>query len=264
MTLLVGHWRDAGHEVIEHRGARRAPDADLAFVHVDLTFVPPRYLEAVAHIPRVVNAAVPDISKRFVSRRLVTADDAYKGPVVVKTNLNHLGLPELLIGLRSGNPKAWLSLPLRRWAPDRWNPRPPGGNYKLYAHKAEVPAWVWRRRDLVVEQLLCEKVGEDFIVRYWHFCGDADAVAGAIGSAPLIQASSLKERLPVHSDVPPALRPLRAAFKLDYGKIDYVMSEEGPVVFDISRTPGTPLLPPSERWLSHGRLLAPGLNDLLA
>jgi hypothetical protein len=36
---------------------------------------------------------------------------------------------------------------------------------------------------------------------------------------------------------PPALRALKAAFGIDYGKIDYVLHDGAPVVFDIARTP---------------------------
>ena len=44
--------------------------------------------------PRVVNRQVRDSSKRRVSRNLVRPGDGWEGPVIVKTDRNHGGLPE--------------------------------------------------------------------------------------------------------------------------------------------------------------------------
>src|SRR5262245_35758307 len=92
--LMNAAWRPAGVDVVVHQGLRNAPEADLAILHVDLTVTPPEYLELGARYPRCLNLAVTDISKRRISRNLVTRDDDYDGPVMVKTDRNYGGRPE--------------------------------------------------------------------------------------------------------------------------------------------------------------------------
>jgi len=47
-----------------------------------------------AERPAVVNGHLVDLSKRAVSRNLVRPGDAWPGPVIVKSDLNHGGVPE--------------------------------------------------------------------------------------------------------------------------------------------------------------------------
>src|SRR5262249_433529 len=87
-------WELQGRTVLVHEGTADPPAADVGFLHVDLTVVPAAYAELAKRYPRCVNGAVTDISKRRISRWQVARDDAYDGPVIVKTNLNHLGHSE--------------------------------------------------------------------------------------------------------------------------------------------------------------------------
>ena len=56
---------------------------------------PAAFLAAAARFPASINAAVTDISKRSYSQLLVVADSDWDGPVIVKSNLNYHGLPEV-------------------------------------------------------------------------------------------------------------------------------------------------------------------------
>ena len=49
------------------------------------------------HYPTVVNRRVTDISKRRISTNLVGPHDTYSGPVILKTDRNFGGLPQMQV-----------------------------------------------------------------------------------------------------------------------------------------------------------------------
>jgi hypothetical protein len=98
-------WREAGHDVVTLYGVDEFVPADALIVHVDLSVVPDEYLEFASRYPVVLNGRVKDIRKRAISRHLVTRGDSYRGPVIVKSDLNFAGASE--IGLKRHNFKAW-------------------------------------------------------------------------------------------------------------------------------------------------------------
>lgn len=90
-------WQTAGINVTIHAGLRFLNEIDLAIVHVDLTCVPLDYQQSYRQYPRIINSSITDISKRCISRHLLhSPEDKWQGPVVVKTNRNYGGIPELL------------------------------------------------------------------------------------------------------------------------------------------------------------------------
>ncbi len=81
-----------GHKVTVHRGLPDKPiPADLAIMHVDLTRVPDDYVAFGATFPHCINLRAADISKRAVSDALLGPDEAWDGPVIVKSNWNFGG-----------------------------------------------------------------------------------------------------------------------------------------------------------------------------
>src|SRR5262245_11545913 len=94
--LLAEYWREWGHDVRSIYGVRRFEAADLLFVHVDLSVVPEEYLEFASRYAMTINRGVADIRKSRISTNIVTADDGWRGPVIVKSDLNHAGTPEIL------------------------------------------------------------------------------------------------------------------------------------------------------------------------
>ena len=53
LHVLIPVWKEAGIEVIQVFGTREAPPADVAFLHVDLSVIPPAYLEFARRYPVV-------------------------------------------------------------------------------------------------------------------------------------------------------------------------------------------------------------------
>ena len=148
MRRFVRHWLAAGHRVSVVKGVGDWPDADIAFLHVDLSVVPDAYAEAAQRYPVVVNGAATDIRKRMVSRHLLRSGDAWNGPVIVKTDLNCGGWPELRIherAIAARSTEGRLSSDLSILSTEA---------YPVLDSLRDVPDAVWNDRHLVVERFL--------------------------------------------------------------------------------------------------------------
>jgi hypothetical protein len=229
-------WQHQGRRVVVHQGTLPPPPADVAILHVDLTVVPPDYLALARHYPRCLNARIADISKRRISRWLVTPDDPYDGPVVVKSDFNHGGASERRLRLAESGTLARLSESARRWLPRAWGGGA-GDAYQLFERRSQVPAWVWRRADLVVERFFFERHPQGFALHQWFFLGPCSLVSTLIGTTPLVKWVPSMVKPPKHHNVPEALWRRRQELGIDYGKIDFVMHEGEPVIFDVNTTP---------------------------
>lgn len=249
-------WRPAGRTVLIHQGLRPPPPAGIAALHVDLTHVPPAYAALAGQYPRALNAGVLDIAKRRVADGLVVPGDGYEGPVIVKTDLNHGGLPERRLGRGLAS---WLGQRL----PGRWSGRLPGGAYRVYERRALVPAWIWRRRELVVQRFLVERHGAHYALHQWFFLGQASVVSTLLGAEPLVKWQNRVGKLPLHDAVPAEIRRRRVELGFDYGKFDFVVQDGRAWLLDTNTTPHLGSSPPwSERQLAVLRTLGAGLDSL--
>lgn len=253
-------WRREGHRVSVLAGPEKHVDADLAFLHVDLTVTPLEYVAWMRRFPRVINAHVTDISKRRVSRSIVARGDGYHGPVVVKTDRNHGGQPEARIA-SEGTLPARIGKRMRDWSP--WTRRPwmPSMEYRVYESASAVPRGVWANRELVVERFLPEFKDGMYYLRVWIFFGDRETHSLCYGPEPIVKSANVAGRGPA-GDVPQELRQIREELGFDFGKFDYAMVDGRPVLYDANRTPAMPLVPPEQ--YSPGILnLALGIRSYL-
>jgi len=258
------HWAPAGHRIILHRGFDRPPPADVAIQHVDLTKVPQPYLELERFYPSVINATVGDISKRRISADLLGEGSAHDGPVMVKTDLNHAGMPERLLRREMRGATGALLRMLEKVAPCTWFGCLPNDQYVVFEHKDAVPRWVWRSRGLVVQPLHMERRGDLFALNQWYFLGDKDCVSTLLSRSPVVKIANVAEFVPLHREVPEAIRRRRVELKFDYGKFDYVVTDRGPILLDANRTPdeGT-AFPTIPRVFAICRALADGVARFL-
>jgi hypothetical protein len=262
---LCDLWRQQGVEVAVFKGLERMVAADVLLPHVDLTVLPEGYAELFSHYPRVLNCSVRDISKRRISRQLVTGTDAYAGAVIVKTNLNFGGLPEArltgtALARRQKNPW-WARALLRRerFAEPEWgtlrslNP----SDYKIFPSLKDVPPAVFANDSLVVERFLPEYEQGLYHLRIYQFLGERGYCVRLGSREPIVKTQSVvsREEIPI----PPELVALRRELGLDYGKLDFVMRDGRVVLLDVNRTPG--LITPNERLQASAQLLAPGVLD---
>ncbi len=258
------HWVPQGHRIVTHRGLDRLPPADVAIQHVDLTKVPRAYLELARHYPRVLNGTVDDISKRRVSAELLARDSAYDGPVMVKTDLNHAGMPERMLRQEMRGAAGALLRLIERAAPCTWFGHLPKDQYVTFEHKDAVPGWVWRSRGLVVQPLYVERRGELFALNQWYFLGDQERVSTLLSRSPVVKIANVAEFVPLHQEVPDEIRRRREELQFDYGKFDYVIVDGKPMLLDANRTPDEgPAFPTIPRIADICSVLAGGLAQFL-
>ncbi|MGE0652605.1 MAG: hypothetical protein AB7P12_12775, partial [Alphaproteobacteria bacterium] len=193
-----------------------------------------------------------------VSRNLVSPTDAYDGPVIVKTDGNYFGLnqtPEsfrhrLTRILRKG-------AGLKTW---RYLHMLPKTSYPILNSKSEVPDWVWRRDDLVVERFMAEKEDDLYILRLWMFLGAREYGVKLYGRKPVVKSDDLV-RYEYINDVPEELRRERERLAFDFGKFDYVLENGKAQLLDANSTPTIHSnSKPSENLLN----LADALSDMFA
>lgn len=264
-------WQEMGLRVDVVRGPRRAGPADLLFPHIDLTAVPPDYAALFSRYPNVVNRSAVDHSKRRISANLVRPGDGWVGPVIVKTDRNSGGLRDRqLLAPR----RTILSTKLRRLlgvrVPEVAGEGPidlasvqcmPPWRYPVFESIDAVPPETLRNPALVVERFLPERLGNLYSLRSHVFLGDRWYFERLLSPQPVVKAhtASSDEEIPADEEV---LRR-RTRLGLDYGKLDYVVHDDGIAVLDVTTTPGFGVDEPSPDIIALTRRLAPGVLRLL-
>lgn len=228
---LAALWRDMGIDV--DVGSGFTPDADIALLHHNVTRVDPSEVPAAPDGIKVLNGEVLDISKRLYSELRVTAADAWNGPVIIKTNLNSCGRPEL-----QRNGRSWLRYSQSRIALLNWKIARciPDRVYPVLDSVKDVPGWVWEREDLLVERFVPEREDGLYSIRGWVFLGSGGYGYRLFSKDPMVKVGSIV-RYEYIDEVPPELQAVRESMKFDYGKFDYVVHDGQAVLFDANKTP---------------------------
>jgi hypothetical protein len=267
--LLADEWASRGIGIELLQGIDRVVDADLLLPQIDLSVVPDAYLRYFEHYPRVINRRVVDIRKSTISTIRVRPGDGWEGPVIVKSDLNYGGYPEMRLARidarlrnalkragreirRLGRPRAGKQSPHLVTAP--LNPH----HYPVFDHANAVPEAVFRNPALIVERFLREASPEGYTLRSYNFLGDRGFARRRVSAQPIVKASN--SRLLDAPSVPRQLVEFRHRLGFDFGKIDYVELDGAPVVLDINTTPT--VVDGSERLARDLRSLAPGIEAL--
>ncbi len=226
------------------------PTADLVIPHIDLTVWPAALNDFLDHYPNVVNRRLTDISKRRISRYLVRPDDAWDGPVIVKSDSNYGGLIDRVN--RADRPQAVsrLLLPVHR------------GKYLVYPRIAAVPKAAWDDPTLVVERFLAERKGELYGLRQLMVCANRFVTRQQWSTDPVVKGEHVVERRIIYDPPPPEVREAVDAFGVDFGKVDFTIVDGKAFVFDIARTPTGPIL--IKEHPDVIAFLAKGLHTLMA
>ena len=228
LTGVLEEVAQRGVEIQILRGPKQLVPADLAILHVDSTEIDPGYRLLARRYPKTVNLNIGNIGKRAVSGALLTRDDAWGGPVIVKTCLNAMGAPELFhnqVAALRGKP-----LP---------HPEVAGlGEYVVHKSMHDVRAGIWSDPKWVVEKFIPESDPRGFAMRTWVFMGGRERCTRNIAPNAMIKAADVVVREPV--DVPDELRAERSRLGFDFGKFDFVMHEGRAVLLDANPTPTAP------------------------
>jgi hypothetical protein len=257
---LALRWREDGHEVLYVYGTRRRVPADILLVHVNLSVVPPDYLRFAERYPVPLNARVADIRKSTISRNLVRPGDDWRGPVIVKSDLNYGGVPEHRLGGNWAEQRfpLWRRL-VRRAARIAGRTDAPGGweDYEVFDGIEQVPADRLRSRRVVVERFRPEREGGLFHLRIYQFLGERYSCSRLASPSPVVKAqnSVRVERIEPH----PAILAWRETLGMDYGKLDYVIDDGEVVLLDVNKTTGASRQMADADLAAMRRYLAEGL-----
>ncbi|MDR9364530.1 MAG: hypothetical protein RI575_04265 [Balneolaceae bacterium] len=252
IEVIARCWREAGHEVVFINGLQKNIEADLAIMHVNLSVVPDEYVRYAMQFPVTLNLNVTDIRKRTISQYLVEPNDDYDGDVIVKTDKNCGGIPEAKI-YNQALPKrrsvmrfarkfvrktrnAGIKLNLINTDARRYVKTEYRESFSVFEHKDQVPEYIWNDEDWIVEQFLPEIEDSRFVIRNAYFLGDKMICFKTVGSDPIVKED--KDLRSKKIKMPKKIIHLRNKFGLDYGKIDFVIINEEPVLLDIGKTIG--------------------------
>jgi hypothetical protein len=247
---VLRHLNGMGHSSVVTRGLRIA-EGDVALLHVDATYVDEDYVALGKEYGRAINFETADISKRRISSLLLSKNDEWRGPVVVKSNRNCQAFPEALhndIAVRRGRP-------LPHPGVER------SGPYRVLDRMSEVEEAVWSDENLVVERFIPEMdEAGGYAIRTWVFMGKRERCTRTVNRGWIVKAAGAIKYEPV--PVPEELRIIRDRLKFQFGKFDFVIHNGAPVLLDANRTPGT--APAIEQLMKSGaRNLAEGLDEML-
>jgi hypothetical protein len=242
INYLADLWKAEGIDVTFVFGTKKVVLADLAILHVNLSVVPDEYLEYAREYPKTLNGQISDIRKSTFSKSIVRPGDDYDGKVFVKSDLNYAGIPERDLNLSSVSTvfrRIRKSLPrpgrFTRTSPPFFNSP---SDYLILDSPDLVPQEWYERKDIVIEKFLPEIDDQGrYCVRNYNFLGDRYTCLRRYGMDPVVNGSSAigMEQVPVH----PEIVALRTKMKFDYGKFDYVLRGDSPVLLDVNKTPGT-------------------------
>lgn len=216
-----------GHRIVVTQGVPdRPPVGDAAILHVNATVTPPEYVAYARSFPCCLNLGAADISKRRISGARLDRGDDWPGPVIVKSNLNYRGVPEVR---------------LNRIAQSRGHEPPfPGAKvtaeYAIYENVRALPEGVFDDAGLIVDRFIPERENELYAARFWVFCGNQERCNRYVSPDRILKGSSVVRHEP--AAVPEDLRALRSRLGFDYGKFDFVVHDGKAVLLDANKTPG--------------------------
>ncbi|MBL8836877.1 MAG: hypothetical protein JNL66_11545 [Alphaproteobacteria bacterium] len=265
VDLLAAIWRASGWRVVVVRGPRDFAPADVAINHVDLTRTPASYRALLARYPRVVNGTAIDIAKRRYSTARVRSAGETAGPVIVKTDANHGGVPEALI--RAARRGWWprLAARLERRAVERlpWALTGRFGNnhYPRFERPQDVPWPVWFNPRLLVERFVMPVADGAFHKRRWLFFGARETTI-ALRCSTYVPGDDSVLSTTLCDPAPEPLRHARRLLGLEYGSADFVIHDGEAIALDLNRTPASAAYA-KPFYAAAIRDLAAGLDDMI-
>ncbi|HMW01266.1 MAG TPA: hypothetical protein PLL06_18945 [Acidobacteriota bacterium] len=236
---LAEIWREEGLEVIELYGLDRFVPADIVILHIDLSVVPPEYLEFTRQYPVALNTRLTDIRKVTISQNLIKPGDPYGGPVIVKSNLNYAGAPERkLKEAQLRQSPFWLKRLQHRIFPflKKLPVFQSNLEYQIFDRVEDVPNSLFNHPDVVVEKFFQCRHEEFYCIHNLYIFGNLRTGIRLAGHHPIVNGRTY-QRIDFIDPDSEVLEQL-ADIPLDYGKIDYVFHDGKVVIIDINKTIG--------------------------
>ncbi len=249
VSLIAEDLAAQGIEVVHLYDTRNYVPADALFVHVDLSRVPARVQHFAERYPLHINAAARDIRKRTFADGLLSKGDSYDAPVIVKSDLNYGGIPEYEAQSLATRALAKTFRLITRSPSVRILSKE---DYQIFLSLEDVPEGYFGPGN-VVQKMFLEKDGGKNVLREYMFLGSLHYENIERSDTEIITEDEHVSCLPFTPH--PRLIEVRRRLKLDYGKIDYVMVDGTPFIFDANKTMGL--------GGKTGEAFGPGLRQML-
>ncbi len=196
-------------------------------MHVDLSVIPEKYAAWAARKAGncvIWNARINDIRKSRVSSHLLSRQDNWDGPVILKTECN--------CGAR---PEGALKSPLKKqtWR-DAGNPEKQ--DYIVKNSMSEVPSWAWNSPHWVVERYFgAAETGKSI----WNLTilGDELELVRFTADSPTDYKQGRFEQWEF-KEVDDELRKMANDLNIEYGRLDLLKINGSWVLLDVNKTPG--------------------------
>lgn len=225
----------------------------MLFVHVNLTDVPRAWVADADQYKTSINSRALSINRNLYSKAKIALDDDYDGPVIVKTVLNHRGIPELRHGLRANWSGRAKRLAYRTIWKDRWRALCP--EYPVFDHKSDVAPQVWEGNTHIVERFIPGTAQPPITKHRWEFLGELSLLTRSVFDDVLCKPASFVHVEQLY-DVPQEMQDLRAKLNLDFGSIDYFETDDGAVAIDCNKTTTA-----DEEWIEAYPFIAHYIAD---
>ena len=204
-----------------------------AFIHVDLTELPKESREIYKSYPGCINGKATTISRKLYSRVMLNQDDDFDGPVIVKSALNHRGLPELRYKKnRNFITKKFYKIRARRIKDYRKKVCPV---YCIYKSIREVPSETWGDASRIVEKFLPGNLNLPVVKHRYEFFLDVELYTRSTFNS-LLCDPAFTTSFEVIDKAPEIVTDVRRSLHLDFGAIDYFMVGNEAYVIDANKT----------------------------
>jgi hypothetical protein len=236
IALIEDLLKVAGIAVVNIHGTDMFVPADAIFVHVDRSVISAETRAFALQYPISINAYATDIRKFRYADGLLTRDDSYDAPVIVKSNLNYAGLPERHAAWRDRTLTSRLKRRAARMLSRRTGPLIESKqDYRVFPTLSAVPSGYFND-DCVVQKFMPEMNDGKHVLREYIFLGDCHYQNIEQSDQAVITED---EHVSCGPFVPhPRLLAVRRQLGLQYGKIDFTLIDGVPFIFDANKTLG--------------------------
>lgn len=232
------YWEEDGHDVVFLFGIDKYVPADLIFVHVDMSVVPNSYLKFAKKYPVAINGKVKDVRKSSYSSLLLQSEDDWEGKVIVKSDKNCAGTPELIRSGLMGRIQKKLLKVVNGLNLDSITPGIlTAMDYQIYDHLNKVPKAYFYHPGLVIEKFIPEMDGDKYAVRMTSFLGDRSSTIYLKGEHPILKGDTA-ETVTHNTEPHPDVEQWKKDLNFDYGKFDYVVTDGTAILLDANKTVG--------------------------
>lgn len=232
-------WSHMGHYVSFSYDGNGLSDADIVAVCIDKTQVPKKWIHKIMNTKAtILNFSTLDISKRHFSKLILDKHSQYSGKVIVKTNRNAHGGPEMIEDVVMNN--------ARRFDLEQVTERELIENkgklfiqtYLVYKSANEVPLFFWDSPDLIIEKFIDKPSHNKYYrVYFYSFFGDR-GICGYIDSKHQIVRWENSELVKYIQPIP-IVHQWQKELKIDFGRFDFLYNDGEWMLIDVNKTEGS-------------------------